>query len=118
MVHAGSTVVRGTGAAVVAATGAYSAVGRLAALVHERRTPVTPLQRRLARLGRQLSAGVSVACLLFVASGLLRGEPWETTVVAAVALAGAAVPESLPAVVTLALAGVHTRSATIAPRVR
>ena len=105
MVHAGSTVVRGAGEAVVAATGAYSAVGRLATLVHERRTPVTPLQRRLARLGRQIALGVSVACLLFVVSGLVRGEPWETTVVAAVALAVAAVPESLPAVVTLALAG-------------
>ncbi|MET0765994.1 MAG: cation-transporting P-type ATPase [Blastococcus sp.] len=105
MVHAGSTVVRGTGEAVVVATGAYSAVGRLATLVHERRSPVTPLQRRLARLGRQISIGVAVACLAFVVSGLLRGQPWETTVVAAVALAVAAVPESLPAVVTLALAG-------------
>ncbi len=104
MVHAGSTVVGGTGEAVVVATGSDSAVGRLAALVHERRSPATPLQRRLARLGRQISAAVGVACMLFVASGLVRGQPWETTIVAAVALAVAAVPESLPAVVTLALA--------------
>jgi Ca2+-transporting ATPase len=92
MVHAGSTVVRGTGEAVVVGTGAYSAVGRLAALVHARRSPVTPLQHRLARLGRQISIGVAVACLVFVAAGLLRGQPWEITVVAAVALAVAAVP--------------------------
>ncbi|MGY1669846.1 cation-translocating P-type ATPase [Geodermatophilus sp. SYSU D00710] len=108
MVHAGTTVVRGTGEAVVVATGTASAVGRVAALVG-RRSPLTPLQRRLARLGRQISLAVAVACLLFVASGLLRGQPWDTTVVAAVALAVAAVPESLPAVVALALAGGATR---------
>ncbi|SNS11681.1 ATPase, P-type (transporting), HAD superfamily, subfamily IC [Geodermatophilus saharensis] len=84
MVHAGTTVVRGTGEAVVVATGAASAVGRVAALV-QRRSPLTPLQRRLSRLGRQISLAVAVACLLFVASGLLRGQPWETTVVAGVA---------------------------------
>ena len=104
MVHAGTIVVGGTGVAVVVATGSRSAVGRLASQVHDRRPPLTPLQRRLARLGRQIAVAVAVACLLFVVSGLLRGQPWETTVVAAVALAVAAVPESLPAVVTLALA--------------
>ncbi len=109
MVHAGTTVVRGTGEAVVVATGAASAVGRVASLVQQGRAPLTPLQRRLSRLGRQISVAVAAACLLFVLSGLLRGLPWETTVVAAVALAVAAVPESLPAVVALALAGGGTR---------
>jgi Ca2+-transporting ATPase len=109
MVHAGSTVVRGTGEAVVVATGAASAIGRVAQLVHEGAAPQTPLQRRLARLGRQIALGVALACLVFVASGLARGLPWEITVVAAVALAVAAVPESLPAVVTLALAGGASR---------
>ncbi|HEV7211512.1 MAG TPA: cation-transporting P-type ATPase [Blastococcus sp.] len=109
MVHAGSTVVRGTGEAVVVATGGYSAVGRLASLVQARRTPQTPLQRRLAGLGRQISIGVGIACAVFVVSGVLRHQPWETTVVAAVALAVAAIPESLPAVVTLALAAGASR---------
>jgi P-type Ca2+ transporter type 2C len=109
MVHAGTTVVRGSGDAVVVATGAASAVGRVATLVHRDRSPMTPLQRRLDRLGRQIAAAVAVACLVFVASGLLRGQPWEVTVVAAVALAVAAVPESLPAVVVLALAGGASR---------
>jgi Ca2+-transporting ATPase len=109
MVHGGSTVVRGTAEAVVVGTGPHSAVGRLATLVHERRSPLTPLQRRLAQLGRQISVGVALACLVFLAVGLLRGQPWEITVVAAVALAVAAVPEALPAVVTLALAGGASR---------
>ena len=109
MVHAGTTVVGGTGEAVVVATGAGSAVGRVASLVQEEQAPDTPLQRRLDRLGRQISVGVVLACLAFVASGLLRGQPWEITAVAAVALAVAAVPDSLPAVVTLALAGGASR---------
>jgi P-type Ca2+ transporter type 2C len=109
MVHAGSSVVRGTGEAVVVATGSASAIGRVATLVQEGASPATPLQRRLDRLGRQISIGVVLACLVFLAVGLLRGQPWEITAVAAVALAVAAVPDSLPAVVTLALAGGASR---------
>ena len=109
MVHAGTSVVRGTGEAVVVATGAASAVGRVATLVQEGESPATPLQRRLARLGRQISVGVVIACLVFLGLGLLRGQPWQITAVAAVALAVAAVPDSLPAVVTLALAGGASR---------
>jgi Ca2+-transporting ATPase len=109
MVHAGSSVVRGTGEGIVVSTGARSAIGRVAALVQEGESPATPLQRRLDRLGRQISIGVVIACVVFLVSGLLRGEPWETTAVAAVALAVAAVPDALPAVVTLALAGGASR---------
>jgi Ca2+-transporting ATPase len=109
MAHAGSSVVRGTGEAVVVATGAATAIGRVATLVEEGESPDTPLQRRLDRLGRQISIGVVLACLLFLVLGLLRGQPWQITAVAAVALAVAAVPDSLPAVVTLALAGGASR---------
>jgi Ca2+-transporting ATPase len=105
MVHAGSRVVRGSGEAVVVATGAGSALGRVSVLVQEEESPGTPLQRRLDRLGKQIAIGVAIACLVFVVSGLLRGQPWGTTAVTAAALAVAAVPDSLPAVVTLALAG-------------
>jgi Ca2+-transporting ATPase len=109
MVHAGSTVLAGSGTAVVVATGTHTVVGQVALLVTGHRSPLTPLQRRLSVLGRQISLGVAVACLFFIASGLLRGQPWETTLVAAVALAVAAVPESLPAVVTLALSAGASR---------
>ena len=77
--------------------------------MQEEQSPDTPLQRRLDRLARQISVGVVLACLAFLVSGLLRGQPWEITAVAAVALAVAAVPDSLPAVVTLALAGGASR---------
>lgn len=100
---AGTVVVRGRGVAVVTATGASSALGRIAALLDERRKP-TPLQRRLAALGRVLAAATLALCVLVFALGLARGIPLGTMAVTAISLAVAAVPESLPAVVTLALA--------------
>ncbi|MFE6104008.1 cation-translocating P-type ATPase [Streptomyces laurentii] len=100
---AGTVVVRGRGVASVTATGAASALGRIAALLDDRREP-TPLQRRLASLGRVLAAVTLALCVLVFALGLVRGLPPGTMAVTAISLAVAAVPESLPAVVTLALA--------------
>lgn len=100
---AGTVVVRGRGVAMVTATGAHSALGRIAALLDERHEP-TPLQRRLAALGRVLAAVTVALCVLVFALGLVRGLPLGTMAVTAISLAVAAVPESLPAVVTLALA--------------
>ncbi|MGY1454837.1 cation-translocating P-type ATPase [Streptomyces sp. SS8] len=101
--RAGTVVVRGRAVASVTATGADSALGRIAALLHPRRDP-TPLQRRLAGLGRVLAAVTVALCLLVLLLGLARGQSLETMAVTAISLAVAAVPESLPAVVTLALA--------------
>ncbi|MEU8619597.1 HAD-IC family P-type ATPase [Streptomyces sp. NPDC048623] len=100
---AGTVVVRGRGVATVTATGAASALGRIAALLDDRRDP-TPLQRRLAALGRVLAVVTLALCVLVFALGLIRGLPLGTMAVTAISLAVAAVPESLPAVVTLALA--------------
>ncbi|WP_137991145.1 cation-translocating P-type ATPase [Streptomyces vilmorinianum] len=100
---AGTVVVRGRGVATVTATGASSALGRIAALLDDRREP-TPLQRRLASLGRVLAVVTLALCVLVFALGLVRGLPLGTMAVTAISLAVAAVPESLPAVVTLALA--------------
>jgi Ca2+-transporting ATPase len=111
MLHAGTLVVHGTGTAVVVATAAHTELGRIAGLLHERTAPVTPLQRRLGTLGRQLSAVAVAGCALVVVLGLLRGEPWEIMLVAGISLAVAAIPESLPAVVALALAAATQRMA-------
>ncbi|WP_436314971.1 cation-translocating P-type ATPase [Streptomyces bauhiniae] len=102
-VSAGTVVVRGHGQAVVTATGAGSALGRIAALMADAPGP-TPLQRRLAEFGRVLAVGTVALCAVVLALGLARGQPVELMVVTAISLAVAAVPESLPAVVTLALA--------------
>ncbi|MEU0398389.1 cation-transporting P-type ATPase, partial [Streptomyces sp. NPDC006208] len=100
---AGTVVVRGRGVAEVTATGAASALGRIAALLVGRLEP-TPLQRRLASLGRVLAVVTLALCVLVFGLGLLRGQGLGTMAVTAISLAVAAVPESLPAVVTLALA--------------
>ena len=101
---AGTVVTRGRGYVVVTATGRDSALGLIATSLRQTRAVRTPLQRRLSELGRWLALGVAVASLLVLVMGLLRGQPVELMVVTAISLAVAAVPESLPAVVTLALA--------------
>ncbi len=100
---AGTVIVRGRGRAVVTATGTASAMGRIAALMQPR-PALTPLQRRMAGVGRVLAGAAVVLCAIVLTVGLARGQSAELMVVTAISLVVAAVPESLPAVVTLALA--------------
>jgi Ca2+-transporting ATPase len=102
-VSAGTVVVKGRAVMEVSRTGSRSALGQIAALLDTRPQP-TPLQRRLAGLGRVLAAVAVGLSVVVLGLGLVRGEPLELMVVTAISLAVAAVPESLPAVVTLALA--------------
>jgi Ca2+-transporting ATPase len=103
-VLAGTVVVAGRGAGVVVRTGGESGLGRIAELVAFTRPGPTPLQRRLASLGRLLGGAVVVLSALVLVLGLLAGRPLVDMAVTAVSLVVAAVPESLPAVVTLSLA--------------
>ena len=104
---AGTVVTRGHGVGRVVRTGTSSALGRIAALVGGRVRP-TPLQRRLAALSRQLVVVTGVLCLVVLALAVAQGESWARAAVLAVSLGVAAVPESLPAVVTISLAlGAH-----------
>ncbi|MEU8226156.1 cation-transporting P-type ATPase [Kribbella sp. NPDC048915] len=105
---AGTVVTRGRGAGTVTRTGLSSALGQIAALLSNQRPRPTPLQQRLAGLSRTLSIVVVALSAIVALAGLLRGLPLPSMVVTAVSLTVAAVPESLPAVVTLALAiGAH-----------
>ena len=103
VVSAGTVIVRGRGRAVVTATGAASSMGRVAALMGAP-PGLTPLQRRMAGLGRGLAGAAVVLCAVVLGIGLARGQGVELMVVTAISLVVAAVPESLPAVVTLSLA--------------
>jgi len=103
VLSSGTVVVKGRAVAVVTQTGASSALGQIAALMDTRVQP-TPLQRRLAELGRALALVAVVLCAVVFVLGLARGEPLELMLVTAISLAVAAVPESLPAVVTFSLA--------------
>ena len=102
-VSAGTVVVRGRGLAVTSATGSNSATGRLATMLAAG-PQTTPLQQRLRGLGRILAAVAVVLCALVGVLGWLRGLDVELVALTAVSLVVAAVPESLPAVVTLSLA--------------
>jgi P-type Ca2+ transporter type 2C len=104
----GTMVTRGRAVAEVVATGADSGLGRIAALVGSAQQRPTPLQRRLSRLSAELVALVGVLVAVVLLIGLAQGRPLMDMVITAVSLAVAAVPESLPAVVSVALAlGAH-----------
>jgi Ca2+-transporting ATPase len=104
MVFKGTVVVAGRGAALVTATGMATELGRIAALLQGVDRQPTPLQRRLDHLGRALAgAALALVGVVFVA-GLLRGEAPQLMLLTAISMAVAAVPEGLPAVVTIALA--------------
>ena len=100
---AGTLVVHGRGTATVTHTGADSAMGTIASALAAA-PALTPLQRRLADLGRVLAGVAGALCLVVMTIGLVRGQPVELMLVTAISLVVAAVPESLPAVVTLSLA--------------
>jgi len=103
-VFLGTSVAHGSGRALVTATGMRTEVGAIATLLETARGGDTPLQRRLDQVARRLLwASLAIVGLVF-ALGLLRGLPLFELFMGAVSLAVAAVPEGLPAVVTLALA--------------
>lgn len=102
--HKGTHVTSGHACCAVVATGPETELGRIAELMREHKRPMTPLQKRLARFGRRLSAAALAICVLILVAGLLRGEPPLLMFLTAVSLAVAAIPEALPAVVTIALA--------------
>lgn len=104
MAYMGTNVTDGRGRAVVVATGMATEMGRIADLIQAVEEEMTPLQQRLEQLGKLLVGGCVLVCLVVVATGLLRGEPLLTMVMAGISLAVAAIPEGLPAIVTVALA--------------
>ncbi|MBI4482964.1 MAG: cation-translocating P-type ATPase [Acidobacteria bacterium] len=104
MAYMGTVVTYGRGQAVVTDTGMDTELGRIAAMIQTVRREPTPLQRRLDQLGRRLAVvAVAIVGAIFV-MGLLRGEDVKLMFLTGVSMVVAAVPEGLPAVVTIALA--------------
>ncbi len=104
MVFLGTSVISGTGHALVVATGMTTEAGRMAALIETASSGQIPLERQLDRVGwRLLWASVAIVAIVFLL-GLLRGVAPFEMFLGAVSLAVAAIPEGLPAVVTIALA--------------
>ncbi len=104
MAFKGTAVTYGRGSGVVVATGMATALGQIADLLQEHASGLTPLQRRLSYLGKGLAAAALVISAIVFATGVARGESVELMFLTAVSLAVAAIPEALPAVVTVSLA--------------
>ncbi|MFN8378874.1 MAG: cation-translocating P-type ATPase [Anaerolineae bacterium] len=104
MVYFGTAVTYGRGVALVTATGMLTELGRIAQLIQMVEAEKTPLQRRLAEMGRVLLlVALGVMAVSFVI-GAITGQPLDTVLLESVAIAVAVVPEGLPAVITVALA--------------
>lgn len=104
MVYMGTTVVQGRGRAIVTATGPATEMGRISSLLAETGKEQTPLEERLDRLGRYLALAAVAISAVVALVGVWRGEGLLPMLETSLALAIAAVPEGLPAVVTIALA--------------
>ncbi|MCX7272798.1 MAG: HAD-IC family P-type ATPase [Burkholderiales bacterium] len=108
MAFMGTLVTGGRATGLVVATGAATQIGQVAALLRQTTVRNTPLQQRLTVFGKRLSLVVLAICALVFALGVLRGEPLLPMALTAISLAVAAIPEALPAVVTVLLAlGAH-----------
>ncbi len=103
MAFKGTNVAYGRGTGVVVATGMKTELGRIASMLQQGES-LTPLQQRMASFGKKLSVLVLLLCILFFVSGWLRGENLVQLVLTSISLAVAAIPEALPAVITISLA--------------
>ncbi len=103
-VLAGTVLTKGRAVATVSRTGAESGLGKIAALIASAGVRPTPLQQRLKRLSHVLVGIVVALCVVVFGLGVLRGEPVTDMLILAVSLSVAAIPESLPAVVSISLA--------------
>ena len=104
MVFSGCSVTYGTATAVVTGTGMNTEMGKIAGLLEGEKETQTPLQQKLAQLGKYLGFVALAACGVIFVVGLINGIPVLEIFMTAVSLAVSAIPEGLPAIVTIVLA--------------
>lgn len=103
MAFMGTLVSRGSGVGIVVQTGMKTAMGQIADLIQTAETMITPLQRKLEQLGKILIVVALLLTILVVVIGVVQGHNMYQMFLAGVSLAVAAIPEGLPAIVTVAL---------------
>lgn len=103
MLFMGTSVNYGRGEMIVTETGLETELGNIAAMLLRVEVGQTPLQRRITQLGRTLAVGAILVVLIVFVAGLVRGIPAQDMFLIAVSLAVAAVPEGLPALITIGL---------------
>jgi P-type Ca2+ transporter type 2C len=104
LVYMSSVVTYGRGKAIVSKTGMNTEIGKIADMIQKSETVQTPLQKRLEELGKLLGIGALIICGLMFLVGVLQGRETFGMFLTAVSLAVAAIPEGLPAIVTVVLA--------------
>lgn len=104
MVFASTNVIVGKGEAIVTAIGMETETGRIAAMLGTENEEATPLQKKLADIGKILSIGALIICAIIFVLGLIKRIPPFSMFLTSVSLAVAAIPEGLPAIVTIVLA--------------
>ena len=103
MGYKGTNVTNGRAVAYVVGTGMKTELGRIAKMIQTDELK-TPLQKKLDGFGKRLTIIILMLCVIFFLVGWLRGEPWSVMLLTSISLAVAAIPEALPALVTIALA--------------
>lgn len=104
LVFGGTLLTSGTGRGVVIGTGADTELGRISALLRDTPTLETPLTKSMDRFGKLVALSILVVSVALLVVGLVRGYRWIDAILAAITLAVAAIPEGLPAIITIALA--------------
>lgn len=103
-VYMGTSITGGRARALVTATGMNTEMGAIADMIQNIVEEQTPLQKRLVKLGKVIAAGCLSICAIVAVTGIMRGEEVLTMLLSGISLAVAAVPEGLPAIVTISLA--------------